>query len=438
MKRLPVVALVGRMNVGKSTLFNRLSSTVKSIVLDYTGVTRDIVRDAVTWLGKSFELCDTGGLIGKKNISKLHVQVEKKVLEVVAHAEVLIFVVDGAVGLLPDDVVIMRRIQKLHKPIIVAVNKSDVRIHEEHIHEFEALGGVALISVAAEQSKGIGDLLDCIVHYLPSGGMGEEIVPKYRVMLLGKPNVGKSSLMNQLVQYERSIVYDEPGTTREVIAEPIMFYKEQIIIADTPGLRRQSAVSEILEKHMVHSALQELSQSDIVLLVIDGTEGRLVDQELKLGFYAFTERYKALVLVINKIDSMTEEQHTSLGEACSSYMHLLKKIPVIHISCISGKHVGKIMPLVHSVWEQHSREFLGVDLYHLFTQALLRKPLMHKENRLVVHQVRQLAKSPITIGLAVNEPVWFGPSQCAFFEGLMRKEYGLRGAPIKFIVRKKL
>lgn len=439
MKNLPLVVMVGRMNVGKSTLFNRLASTVKSLVFDYPGTTRDVVRDTVTWNNRSFELVDTGGLsLQQKKVSMLQQKVHEKAYESVQKADLILFLVDGAIGLLPEDRAIVNKIHELNKKMIVVINKIDVQESADHTHEFQACGGSATVGVSAEHGKGIGDLLDGIIGLLPVKGSGQEQEVAFRVMFLGKPNVGKSSLMNALLNYERSIVFDEPGTTREAISETIAFSKEHLVLTDTPGLRRKSAIGEELEKSMVHTALQALDDTDVVLLVIDGSAGEIVDQELKLAFYAFSERYKALIIIVNKSDIMTAEHKIALGELFDRYVHLMRKVPVLYVSCISGNNIGKILPLTKKIGDRYGQQLPVAEVYQLFTQTLLRKPLMRNEQKLVVYEVRQLATSPITLGLAVSEPSFFGASQIAFFENLLRKNYDLIGVPVKFIVRSKL
>lgn len=439
MKNIPLVVLVGRMNVGKSTLFNRLSSKVKSLIFDYPGTTRDVLQDVVEWGTRTFELVDTGGLsLQNKKITPLQAKVHEKAYGALHDADVVLLVVDGAIGLLPEDRAIAHRVHELDKKMLVVINKSDVHEAAEHVYEFQACGGVEVVSVSAEHGKGIGDLLDAIIRCLPARGSKKTDEPSLRVMFLGRPNVGKSSLMNALVHYERSIVFDEPGTTREAISETIAFDKEHLILTDTPGLRRKSAIGEDLEKSMVHTALQALEATDVVLLLIDGSQGALVDQELKLAFYAFTERYRALIIIVNKSDLMTDEQKMALETMFARYAHLMKKVPVLYTSCVTEKNTGKVLPLVKEVGERYQQTLNNEEVSSLFSQALMRKPLIRNEQKLVVYEVRQLAHSPLTIGLGVNEPAWFGSSQLAFFENLLRKNYNLIGVPVKFIVRKKL
>jgi len=434
MSKLPCVVIVGRMNVGKSTLFNRLSDTVKSITLDYAGVTRDVMKDHVTWQGRQFELIDTGGISLRASEDPLIEQVRAKANQAIEQADVIIFMCDGTVGILQEDRDIARSLHRLGKVVILVINKSDSHEVQQHAYEFAALGFKDTISISAEHGRGISELLAQILEELPLGGRVQE-KPRYSIMMLGRPNVGKSSLMNALIQQERSIVSDIPGTTREAVREQIAFHQEHIELIDTPGVRRKRSVGGGLETMMVKSALQTLKSTDIILLMIDASQGALVDQELKLGFYAFQDHYKAMILVINKEDLATEESKTALAIAMDYYKHFIAKIPVITISCKTGKNVGKVLPLIKTVWERYNQQLSDEEINRLFISTLQRKPLMHKGFKLNVHRAKQVATAPITVALDVNEPTWFEDSQCAFFENLLRKEYDLVGVPVKVIVK---
>jgi GTPase len=437
MKQKPQVMIIGRVNVGKSTLFNRLSKRVKSITLDYEGVTRDFMREEVGWKEVLFDLIDTGGIHLKKSQDSLFEAIRKQVIELVYKADVILFMVDGTVGVLPEDRELATFVFKLNKPVVLVVNKIDSKQAQEHLYEFERLGFKNVVPLSAEHGKGISELLDSIAALLPAQVSHKpEEKPAYRVMMLGKPNVGKSSLMNALLQEERSIVSEVPGTTREAISEQITFYKEAIKITDVPGVRRKRAVTDELETLMVKSAFAALRKSDIVLLLIDGSSYTLVDQELKLAFYVFQEEYKALILLINKSDIMMEESEAGLKQSMEMYEHLLKKIPVLKISCKTGKNVGRIMPLVQKVWEKASRRFDDADLLRLFIEAAKKKPLYRNKLPLLVYRVRQVRTAPITIEMVVNESNWFGPAQISFFENILRSEYDMVGVPVKFIVKK--
>jgi len=254
-------------------------------------------------------------------------------------------------------------------------------------------------------------------------------------MLLGKPNVGKSSLMNLLLQKERAIVSPEAGTTREALAERVTFYQEDIQLSDTPGVRRMRSVTEPLEGMMVQSTMQALKNSDIVLLLIDASAESVVDQELKLAFYAFDSQYKALMILFNKTDLVDEVTKVRFDHALSEYDFFLKKIITLNISCKTGKNVGKILSVVKEVWDRHSSQFNQNELTQLFKEASVRRPLYHNRNLLMFFSAHQISTAPVTIVLHVNQPTWFGASQLAYYEKVLRQKYDLRGVPVKFIVR---
>lgn len=431
------VVMVGRVNVGKSTLFNRLSVNVKSITLDFEGVTRDFVRDRIEWKGNSFDLFDSGGITIKKSKDPLIELVQEKVFGLIASGDLILFICDGKVGVTDTDRQISKYLHKQGKPVVLVINKIDSKQAQEHQYEFERLGHTLTIAVSGEHGTGIAELLDLIISTLPKKAKAHEVTkPTYKVMLLGKPNVGKSSLMNAIVQEDRVLVSEIPGTTREALSEQITFYKESILLTDTPGIRRKKAVSGELESLMVKSAFAALKESDIIMLLIDGSAHTLVDQELKLAFYAYAEQYKALVLLINKQDIMTERSKRDLEYSFDYYRHLIEKIPVLQISCKTGKNVGKVVPLVHEVWQRYSRKFDNAELNRLFISALQKKPLYHKTQKLLIYEVKQLHSAPPTIFMRVNEPLWFGESQLGFFENLMRSEYDMLGVPVKFVVKK--
>lgn len=438
MKKFPRVVIVGRMNVGKSTLFNRLSVDVKSLTLDHEGVTRDFLKDQIDWNGKKFELVDTGGISLRKTQDKILETVRTKALEVVRSADLVLFVCDAKVGVLPEDREISRFLHSLSSKVMLVINKIDNSASEEYEHEFAQLGYEQIFPVSAQHGVGIGDLLEAVVDSLPAENYQDNAKENktYKVVLLGKPNVGKSSLMNLLLKEERSIVTDQPGTTREPIAEKITFYKEDILITDTAGIRRKRAVNEELESLMVKSSFKALKDADIVLLLVDASEGRLADQELKLAFYAL-EHHKALIMLFNKQDLVTEESTAEMKFNLEPYQHLMKRVERMDISCKSGKNVGKLVSKINRVCNRYAQQFSDDDLSLLFKEALFRKPLYKSTNPLRILRVRQISTAPITLLIIANEPKWFGDSQLTYFENQLRRAYDLRGVPIKFVVRKK-
>ncbi len=438
-KKLPIVAIVGRMNVGKSTLFNRLSESAKSITYDYEGVTRDVITDTVCWKDQCFKLVDTGGIALKKiTDDPIGEQVRMRAIDAVHDADVVLFVCDGTIGILPEDRALSRWLHKQKKQTVLVVNKIDAKAAVEQQHEFERLGFERRIAISAQHSIGIADLFDDILALLPAPKKIEEVEkPGCRVVILGKPNVGKSSLLNLLLRKERAIVADMPGTTREAIKEQLHFLQESIEVTDTPGIRRKRGVTEPIEKLMVKSALASLDETDVVLLVIDASQARMVDQELKLAFYVFEERYKGLIILYNKDDLVDEQTKQDLEYALSEYKYFLKKVEQVRISVLEKKNIGKLLTKVASVCKRYTQRFSGEELFLLFKEALQRKPLYRAQQRLIVYRAEQVKTGPITIALTVGEPKWFGPSQLGFFEGILRKHADLKGVPIKFVLRKK-
>lgn len=429
--------IVGRTNVGKSTLFNRLSTHTKSITLDYAGVTRDFLADVVQWKDATFELIDTGGISIKKTQDSLAEHVKKIVIMLLEQADVVVFLCDGMAGVTYEDVELARFIHKQKKPTIVVVNKIDTQQAKERLYEFERLGFKQYIGISAQHGLGIDQLCDAILTLLPKTmGTQEQEEVRSRIVLLGKPNVGKSTLMNLLIGQERMLVSDQAGTTREAVSEPLRFYQETIQVTDTPGIRKKRAVSEPIEKLMVKSAFHAVEHANIVLLLIDGSHGIIADQELKLAFYVF-EQGKGLILIVNKADLMTEGQREALEEQQKMYKHLFGKIPVLYISCYTKKNVGKILSAVTKVDEYSKQEFSSKELTLYIKRHLQKTPLFHTGQRLVVYKVKQIGKVPITLLLEVNHPQWFGGSQLAFFDNILREQYTLTGVPIIFRLKKR-
>lgn len=434
MTKLPQVVLIGRTNVGKSTLFNRLSSTVKSITLDRIGVTRDFLHDTVTWNGVGFNFVDTGGVQIKKTHDELYKRVSEGVFSLLEKADLVLFMVDGTTGAVPEEFELAKLLHKLGKPVILVINKGDVKEVGDNTYMFDRLGFKRSMVVSAQHGFGVGDLLDMIVENLPYKAAPEVIEKPLKVVIIGKPNAGKSSLLNALLQEERAIVSDIAGTTREPITEKVTFYKEDMALTDTPGLRRKRGVDDLLEQLMVKKAFHELKDADIVLLVIDACAGKLSDQELKLAFYAF-ERNKALIILFNKYDLVDEQIQGELDFNLAPYDYFLKKIKMLRISCKSGRNIGKVLAIVKGVADRYRQQFAQEDLSVLFREALSRRQLYYQGNKLVVYRAKQVKTAPITIVLFVNDPLFFGQSQLAYLDSALRKEHDLEGVPVKFIVR---
>ena len=433
---LPRVVIVGRTNVGKSTLFNRLSVNAKSMTFDFHGVTRDFIKDEVEWKNRRFELIDTGGISLRKSQDSIQEQVRQRAVQMMEKADVLLFVCDGIVGVTSEDQEIAKTIRKANKKIIMVVNKADNTATQEHEHEFHQLGFKPVLFMSAIHGTAISDLLDTLCDMLPliaENNDEEKTGPK--IVILGKPNVGKSSLMNLLVQEERAIVSPVAGTTREAFSEKISFYHQDLELTDTPGVRRKRSIDEKLETMMVKSAFRAVEDADVVMLLIDASSRAIADQELKLAFYVF-EHYKSLVILFNKEDLSDEDIKKDMDFSLSVYNYFLKKVPQLYISAKTGKNIGRVLPLVKQVYERANQQFSDDEITLLFKEAIKHKPLYHNSMVINMKRVRQIATNPLTIVIITETPDWFGPTQLGFFDNVLRSKYDLQGVPIKFLTRK--
>lgn len=437
-KTFPIVSIVGRTNVGKSTLFNRLADNTRAIVFDREGVTRDFLADTITWNNVSFTLVDTGGITYDRHADSINKQVQGIARDCMQRSDVILFVIDGSVPLHPVDEQIAREIRKTGKPIVLLLNKIDKNVsseyHDELINHFHFKHQ---ISISASHGKGIAQLLEVILLLLPEKKEKQEVEALCKVTLLGKPNVGKSSLLNALLHQNRAIVSDVPGTTREALIERVRFHQDEIQIADTAGVRRKRSIHDTLEQSMVSSTMFSVKHADIVLLMVDAHEGALSDQEIKLAYYAFDEQKKALIILWNKQDLVTDETKQQLEYDKEMHETLLNKVATLSISCTSGKNLGRVLPLVKTVWQRYSQWFDQEELFAVLMAAMEKKTLHKSENRLILYKLKQINTAPITILLTVNEPKWFDDSHTRFFENIIRKHFQLQGVPLVFGYRKK-
>ncbi len=434
MNKYPRVMLLGRTNVGKSTLFNRLTGSQASIVFNQEGVTRDYIHEPVTWENLTFDLIDTGGLPIKKTTDPILLEVQRKVYELIESVDLILMIVDGKVGLVTEDRDIARIVHKSKKPVALLINKADTKASEENHGEFAALGFSDIFDVSATHGTGMGDVLNYIVaHVAP-----REVVPEesaFRAVILGKPNVGKSSLLNALLKEERAIVSEVPGTTREAIREKITFYREAIDLIDTAGVRRHKKVDDPLETLMVKSSLHAVREADLVIVVIDASAEKLSDQELKLLFYAY-EQKKALVLLWNKNDLLTEESRARLKENIQEYDFILRKIPQISISCKTHKNISKVLGVVTSVWKSCAQSFDAYELDNTLKLALQKTPMYAQNSMLKLHKIRQLKGRTPTFMLYINNPDLMLDSHRGHIENILRKHYELKGCPVTFVIKK--
>ena len=458
--KMPIVCLAGRTNVGKSALFNRMTSRkVRSLVFDKEHVTRDYVESVVTRQGARFQLIDTGGVFSKSSGNLLDDLGREKAFEVVERAEVVLLVCDAHVGVLDEDLNILRLLRKQAKNLVLVVNKVDNHLLELEASAFQSLGVSDLFYTSAVHGSGVCELLDFLTMRF-GGTLGkaskgvavatEELaiddensdeegndfpVAKnedsiFNVAIIGKPNVGKSSLLNLLSHSERSIVSPIEGTTREAIGIDVSFNHQLISLTDTPGVRRQASVKDPLEEKMVKSALAGVRVSDMVILVVDASKGALCNQELKLLDYALSCR-KAVLLLLNKIDLLTEVAKTNLAYDLERYDFMLRKVQIIRTSCINAHGIGKVFTALQALWKRCKMTFDAEHLNNIVRDYLLHRPL-YKQNRMLrVFQLRQVAaaKAP-TFQMRVCDPRLFAAQELSCIENVLRKNLDLRGCPV--------
>jgi GTP-binding protein len=317
------------------------------------------------------------------------------------------------------------------------INKADnTRALSENLAEFYSLGFKEVIQTSALHKIGITDLLEKIVQIIPKKiNLEEETqTPTYKIVILGKPNVGKSSLMNLLAKKERSIVHEQAGTTREAISENVYFAQDIVQITDTAGIRRKSRVTDTLEGLMVKSSLSAVRTSDIILLMCDASEQQLSDQELKLLFYAH-EQNKSVILVFNKTDLLSGSERESFEDNLTQFDFILKKIPIAWISCKNNKNIGKIYSKIEDAIKRLSQEFDDAELNEMVKSCFLEKPIYRNEKQLKILKIQSVKSSTPTFILRVNHRRLFGPDQLGFIENILRKHYDLKGCPIKFILQ---
>jgi len=433
---VPVVVLFGRTNVGKSTIFNRISNGARSLVFDRPHVTRDPIKDYVEWNDKTYQLVDTGGVPLEKSAGVIDLVVRKQINEILETASLIVFVCDGREGITGDDRKLAQMARESGIKTLLVINKVDTQEKEDAARaEFAEFGFKDLFCISAVHGRGFATLLENISANVSA--LRKEIVqpePEFRVAIIGKPNVGKSSLLNELTGFERSIVSDIPGTTREAVRSTINLHQEPIELADTAGIRKQQAITDPLEHLMVKTSFKVLKDADLVVIVCDASEKRITDQELKLLFYAHRE-HKGIIMLINKIDLIDEVDKERFLDDLSRYEHLTTKIPIIWTSCVTHKNIGKIREAIHALKQRCGQELDGIQINVAIKRHLDKVPLTYNGEEIRIYNVRPIKGTFPTLVVHTNHPEWIRPSHLAFFENTIRRQYDLLGCPVKFIIR---
>ena len=434
----PIVAIVGRPNVGKSTLFNALAGQKISIVKDTPGITRDRIYADINWLGRSFTLIDTGG-IEPDSKDVILSQMREQAEIAINTADVIIFMVDVRQGLVDADAKVADMLRRSQKPVILAVNKVDnVNKYMADVYEFYNLGIGDPHPISAANQMGLGDMLDEVIAHFGEESQEEEEDDKIRVAIVGKPNVGKSSLINKMLGENRLIVSDVAGTTRDAVDTPITHNGKEYIFIDTAGLRRKNKIKEDLERYMIVRTVSAVERADIVVLLIDAVEG-VTEQDAKIAGIAH-ERGKAVIIAVNKWDAI-EKNNKTVKEYESKIREILSYMPyaeITYISALTGQRLNKLYDLIDMVAENHAMRVATGVLNEIMAEAVaLQQPPSDKGRRLKLFYITQAAVKPPTFVIFVNDKNLMHFSYTRYIENKIREAFGFKGTPLKFIIRER-
>ena len=434
----PIVAVVGRPNVGKSTLFNRLAGERISIVQDTPGVTRDRIYADVDWLNYKFTLIDTGGMEpGAEDIILRQILTQAQIA--IETADVIIFVTDVKQGVTEADAQVANILRRTQKPVVLAVNKvDDMRKENLDVYEFYSLGIGEVYPISAGQALGLGDMLDAVCAHFPEGAENAEDEDVIKVALIGKPNVGKSSLINRILGEERLIVSNIPGTTRDAIDTPFELDGQKYVLIDTAGMRRKSKIKEDIEKYSIIRAVAAVERCDVAVLVIDAQEG-ITDQDAKIAGIAH-ERGKAAIIAVNKWDAIEKDDKTmnKFLKDIATDLAYMSYAPRVFISALTGQRVIKMLDTVKEVYANNCLRVSTGVLNDVLVEAMaMQQPPAEKGRQLKIYYMTQVGVKPPTFVIFVNDRELMHFSYRRYIENQLRQNFGFKGTPIHFVVRQK-
>ncbi len=434
----PVVAIVGRPNVGKSTLFNALAGDMISIVKDTPGVTRDRIYADCTWLDMTFTLIDTGGIEPDSKdiiLSQMREQAEIAI----ATADVILFITDVRQGLVDADAKVADMLRRSHKPVVLVVNKVDnFEKQMPDVYEFYNLGIGEPNPVSAAGRLGLGDMLENVTKHFDAAMLEEEEDDRPRIAIVGKPNVGKSSIINKIVGENRVIVSDIAGTTRDAVDTDIVYNGREYIFIDTAGLRRKNKIKEELERYSIIRTVTAVERADIVVMVIDATEG-VTEQDAKIAGIAH-ERGKGVIIAVNKWDAIEKNDKTiyRFQEKIRETLSYMPYAEMIFISAKTGQRLNKLFDLIDMVIENQSMRIATGVLNEIMTEAVaLQQPPSDKGKRLKLYYITQVSVKPPTFVIFVNDKELMHFSYTRYIENKIREAFGFRGTSLKFIIRER-
>ena len=434
----PIVAIVGRPNVGKSTLFNALAGRNIAIVKDTPGVTRDRIYADVSWLDMDFTLIDTGG-IEPDSSDVILSQMRAQAQVAIDTADVIIFITDVRQGLVDADDKVADMLRRSHKPIVLVVNKVDnMAKYLPDVYEFYNLGLGDPIPISATNKLGFGDMLDEVTRYFDRSYLEEEEDDRPRIAIIGKPNVGKSSMINALLGESRVLVSDIPGTTRDAIDTAIVRNEKEYVFIDTAGLRRKSRIKEELERYSIVRAVAAIERADVVIVVISAEEG-VTEQDAKIAGIAH-DRGKGIIIAVNKWDAVEKDDKTiyRFSEKVRQVLSFMPYARLLFVSAKTGQRMEKLFELIDVVVENHSRRIQTGVLNEIVTEATaLNQPPSDKVKRLKIFYTTQVAVKPPTFVIFVNDKELMHFSYLRYLENKIREAFGFEGTPLKFFVRER-
>ncbi len=437
-KKKPIVAVVGRPNVGKSTLFNALAGEMISIVKDTPGITRDRIYADVSWLDAAFTLIDTGGIEPDSKDIILS-QMREQAQTAIDTADVILFMTDVKQGLLDADAKVADMLRRSGKPVVLVVNKVDsFEKYMADVYEFYNLGIGDPHAISAANKMGLGDMLDEVIAHFDKTAEEDEDDDRPKIAIVGKPNVGKSSIINRLAGENRVIVSDIAGTTRDAIDTEIKYNGKEYVFIDTAGLRRKNKVKEELERYMIVRTVSAVERADIAVLVIDATEG-VTEQDAKIAGIAH-ERGKAVIIAVNKWDAVEKDNRT-VNEFTKKVREILSFMPyaeIVFISAVTGQRLTKLYETIDMVSENHSMRVATGVLNEIMSEAVaMQQPPSDKGKRLRLYYITQVSVKPPTFVIFVNDRELMHFSYTRYIENQIREAFGFRGTPLKFIIRER-
>ncbi|SMG27238.1 ribosome biogenesis GTPase Der [Paenibacillus aquistagni] len=433
----PVVAIVGRPNVGKSTIFNRIIGDRLAIVEDKPGVTRDRIYGSGEWGGKPFNIIDTGG-IEIDGVDEILRSIRMQAELAIEEADVIVFMCDAKSGVVQADEEVAQILYRSGKPVIVAVNKVDNLNRMDDIYEFYSFGFGDPIAISGSHGTGIGDLLDAVIENLPEPKDDEYDEDVIKVALIGRPNVGKSSLVNAILGEERVIVSSIAGTTRDAVDTPFEKDGQKYVIIDTAGMRKRGKVYETTEKYSVMRSLKAIERADVVLVVINGEEG-IIEQDKHIAGYAH-EAGKATLFVINKWDAVEKDDRTmqEFEQSIRDHFLFMSYAPIVFLSAKTKQRLHKLIPVIQHVAEQHSKRISTHLLNDVVSDAVAyNPPPTDKGRRLRINYVTQVSVKPPTLVIFVNDPELMHFSYERYLENRIRASFDFEGTPIRLFTRRK-